>query len=79
VPISSRHYNIKNHKLVFAKADDAQTREFMQAKVFWLAFTMSGEKQDAKVWVGDVYDADYMGTPRSICSRSRRHWRMKGY
>jgi len=62
VPISSRHYNIKNHKLVFAKADDAQTREFMQAKVFWLAFKMSGEKQDAKVWVGDVYDADYMGT-----------------
>jgi len=32
VPISSRHYNIKNHKLVFAKADDAQTREFMQAR-----------------------------------------------
>ena len=62
VPISSRHYNIKNHKLVFAKADDAQIREFMQAKVFWLAFKMGGEKQEARVWVGDVYDADYMGT-----------------
>jgi hypothetical protein len=62
VPISSRHYNIKNHKLVFAKADDAQIREFMQAKVFWLAFEMSSEKQEAKVWVGDVYDADYLGT-----------------
>ena len=62
VPISSRHYNIKNHKLVFAKADDAQIREFMQAKVFWLAFKMSSEKQEARVWVGDVYDADYMGT-----------------
>jgi len=62
VPISSRHYNIKNHKLVFAKADDAQIREFMQAKVFWLAFKMSSEKQEARVWVGDVYDADYLGT-----------------
>src|SRR6266404_4822543 len=62
VPISSRHYNIKNHKLVFAKADDTQIRDFLQAKVFWLAYKMSGEKQEAKVWVGDVYDADYMGT-----------------
>jgi hypothetical protein len=62
VPISSRHYSIKNHKLVFAKADDAQMREFLQAKVFWLAFKLSGEKRDAKVWVADVYDADYMGT-----------------
>jgi len=62
VPISSRHYNIKNHKLVFAKADDAQIREFLQAKAFWLAHKLSGEKQEAKVWVGDVYDADYMGT-----------------
>ena len=38
VPISSRHYSMKNHKLVFAKADDAQMREFLQAKLFWLAF-----------------------------------------
>ena len=62
VPISSRHYNIKNHKLVFAKADDAQIGEFLQAKVFWLAYKLSGEKRDARVWVADVYDADYMGT-----------------
>src|SRR4051794_37455868 len=27
-PISSRHYSMKNHKLVFAKADDVQMREF---------------------------------------------------
>ena len=65
VPISSRHYNIKNHKLVFAKADDAQIRDFLQAKVFWLAHKLSGEKRDAKVWIADVYDADYMGTAAS--------------
>src|SRR5205823_1123756 len=62
VPISSRHYSIKNHKLVFAKADDPQIREFLQAKVFWLAYKLSGEKRDARVWIADVYDADYMGT-----------------
>jgi hypothetical protein len=62
VPISSRHYSIKNHKLVFAKADDAQIRDFLQAKVYWLAYKLSGEKRDAKVWMADVYDADYMGT-----------------
>jgi hypothetical protein len=61
VPISSRHYNIKNHKLVFAKADHAQIRAFLQAKVFWLAYKLGGEKRDAKVWIADVYDADYMG------------------
>jgi len=65
VPISSRHYSIKNHKLVFAKADDAQIREFLQAKVFWLAYKLNGEKRDTKVWIADVYDADYMGTPAS--------------
>jgi hypothetical protein len=65
VPISSRHYNIKNHKLVFAKADDAQVRDFLQTKVFWLAHKLSGEKHDAKVWIADVYDADYMGTAAS--------------
>ena len=62
VPISSRHYNIKNHKLVFAKADDAQIREFLQSKVFWLAYRLPGDKRDVKVWVADVYDADYLGT-----------------
>src|SRR5437764_1818339 len=62
VPISSRHYSIRNRKLVFAKADDAQVREFLQAKVFWLAYRLSGEKRDAKVWIADSYDADYMGT-----------------
>src|SRR3954453_22614232 len=54
VPISSRHYSIKNHKLVFAKADDAQIREFLQANVFWMAYKLNSEKRGAKVWVADV-------------------------
>jgi hypothetical protein len=62
VPISSRHYSIRNRKLVFAKADDAQIKEFLQAKVYWLAYRMSGDDRKAKVWIADVYDADYMGT-----------------
>jgi len=62
VPISSRHYSIKNHKLVFAKADDAQMREFLEAKAFWLAFKLNAEKRGAKIWIADVYDADYLGT-----------------
>src|SRR4051794_17920263 len=62
VPISSRHYSIKNHKLVFVKADDAQAREFLQAKVFWLAYKLNSDKRDGKVWIADVYDADYLGT-----------------
>src|SRR3954447_16530839 len=62
VPISSRHYSIRNRKLVFAKADDAQIKEFLQAKVYWLAYRMSDDDRKAKVWIADVYDADYMGT-----------------
>jgi hypothetical protein len=61
VSISSRHYNMKNHKLVFAKADDQQIRQFLQAKVYWLAYRMSGDDRNAKVWIADVYDADYLG------------------
>jgi hypothetical protein len=65
VPISSRHYNMKNHKLVFAKADDQQIRQFLQAKVYWLAYRLGGDNRDAKVWIADTYDADYMGTTRA--------------
>src|SRR3954465_4880853 len=54
VPISSRHYSIKNHKLVFAKADDAQMRDFLVAKVFWLAYKLPGTR-DSKVWIADLY------------------------
>ena len=62
VPISSRHYNMKDHKLVFAKADDAQIRQFLEAKVYWLAYRMSGDDRGARVWINDVFDADYLGT-----------------
>jgi len=62
VPISSRHYNMKDHKLVFAKADDAQIRQFLEAKVYWLAYRMSGGDRNARVWINDVFDADYLGT-----------------
>lgn len=62
VPISSRHYSIRNRKLVFAKADDPQIKQFLAAKVYWLAYRMSGDDRKAQVWIADVYDADYMGT-----------------
>src|SRR5437763_16921692 len=59
VPISSRHYNLKNHKLVFAKAEDPQIKQFLAAKVSWLAYRMGGDDRNAKVWIADVYDGDY--------------------
>jgi hypothetical protein len=60
VTISSRHYSIKNQKLVFAKANDEQMEEFIRSKVYWLAYKLSGA--DAKVWLADPYDAEYLGT-----------------
>ncbi len=60
VPVSSRHYDFKNHKLIFTKATDAQIEDFLAKKVFWLGAKLGGP--DARVWIADPYDADYLNT-----------------
>jgi hypothetical protein len=60
VPVSSRHYDFKQKKLSFTKASDAQVADFLQRKVYWLAFKLGGP--EARVWAADPYDAEYLNT-----------------
>ena len=60
VPVSSRHYDFKNKKLIFAKASEAQLADFLLRKVYWLALKLGGPQ--ARVWLADPYDAEYLNT-----------------
>jgi len=55
VPISSRHYSVKRKAFVFAHPSEAELREFVERKIFWLG-------RDAAVWMADPYDALYLNT-----------------
>jgi hypothetical protein len=54
VPISSRHYNVKTKTFSFAHASDAELRDFLERKIFWLG-------RERPVPVEDPYDVQYLG------------------
>ena len=54
VPISSRHYNVKTTTFMFAHASDADVREFLERKIFWLG-------REAPVRIEDARDVLYLG------------------
>lgn len=58
VAFSSRHYDFKRAKWVFGKASDEAIAELIERKVFWQT-RLGGE---AKVWIGDPVDAQYLET-----------------
>ena len=55
VPISSRHYSVKKKVFEFAHPSEAELREFVERKIFWLG-------KEAAVWIADPYDALYVNT-----------------
>jgi hypothetical protein len=54
VPVSSRHYNVKKKSFEFAHPGDAELRDFLQRKIFWLG-------RETPVWIEDPYDQLYLG------------------
>ncbi|MCI0350647.1 MAG: hypothetical protein L0Z53_14580 [Acidobacteriales bacterium] len=55
VPISSRHYSVRKKAFEFAHPSEAELREFVERKIFWLG-------REAAVWIADPYDALYLNT-----------------
>ena len=55
VPISSRHYSVRRKAFEFAHPSEAELREFVERKIFWLG-------REAAAWIADPYDALYLNT-----------------
>jgi hypothetical protein len=74
VAFSSRHYDFKRSKWVFGKASDEVIATFIERKVYWETKVKSnsppsrterekdGAPANAKVWIGDPTDAQYLET-----------------
>ena len=59
VPVSTRYYSFRHKRFVFSDTNDAQRKEFVRAKVFWIGVRL-GERKP--VWIADPYDAQYLDT-----------------
>src|SRR5581483_3933532 len=59
VPVSSRHYDFKSKKLIFARASEKQIYAFLQRKVFWLRARAGADADPA-----DQFDLDYLNATK---------------
>lgn len=59
VPVTTRYYNAKHKKFVFNDTTEAQQREFLAAKTYWLSGVLGSGQP---VWLIDPRDAQYLDT-----------------
>ena len=66
VPLTTRYYSPKLKKFVFNDTTEAQRKEFLAAKAYWLSGVLGG---NAPVWMLDPRDAQYLDTSIDDLSR----------
>ena len=59
VPLTTRYYSPKLKKFVFNDTTEAQRKEFLTAKAYWLSGVLGGSEP---VWMLDPRDAQYLDT-----------------
>lgn len=59
VPVTTRYYSAKQQRFIFNDTTEAQRKDFVAAKVFWLSGVLGG---GAPVWITDPRDAQYLNT-----------------
>ena len=59
VPVTTRYYSRWQKKFVFADTTEAQRREFIALKAYWLSSVLGGNEP---VWMADPRDAQYLNT-----------------
>src|SRR6185312_16414562 len=59
VPVTTRYYNPKQKKFIFNDTTEAQRREYLAAKVYWLSGVLGG---GGPVRLADPRDAQYLDT-----------------
>src|ERR1700722_9770915 len=60
LPFSSRHYNFKQKRWVFGKAEDDEIARMIERKVYWQTRLVGGD-----VWLGDPTEALYVESTTS--------------
>lgn len=75
VPVTTRYYNPKQKKFVFNDTTEAQRREFLAAKVYWLSGVL-GDGQP--VWLIDPRDAQYLDTTLEELKKTARALAVEG-
>ncbi|HXE08340.1 MAG TPA: hypothetical protein VN612_10610 [Acidobacteriaceae bacterium] len=66
VPLTTRYYLPKIHKFTFNETNEAQRKEFLAAKAYWLSGILGGK---APVWMVDPRDAQYLDTSTEELAR----------
>jgi hypothetical protein len=59
VPVTTRYYSLKRQIFIFTDTTEAERREFLAAKVFWLSHVLGNNEP---VWIADPRDAQYLNT-----------------
>jgi hypothetical protein len=59
VPVTTRYYSGRQKRFVFSDSTEAQRRDFLAIKLFWLSGVLGGSQP---VWIADPYDAQYLNT-----------------
>jgi hypothetical protein len=67
VPVTTRYYSLKQKHFVFNDTTEAQRRNFLATKAYWLSGVLGG---GAPVWILDPRDAQYLNTTVEELRRS---------
>jgi hypothetical protein len=59
VPVTTRYYSLKRKEFIFNDTDEAQRKEFLKGKVYWLSGVLGAGQP---IWVADPRDAQYLNT-----------------
>ncbi len=59
VPVTTRYYSRWQKKFIFADTTEAQRREFIALKAYWLSSVLGNNEP---VWMADPRDAQYLNT-----------------
>ncbi len=75
VAISSRHYDFKHRRLIFARADDEQVRDFLLRKAYW---TEARAGHPVPAWLTDPLDLEYLNTSSEQMMAAARRLEAEG-
>ncbi|HEY0306794.1 MAG TPA: hypothetical protein VGB94_01395 [Acidobacteriaceae bacterium] len=59
VAVTTRYYSTRHHRFVFNDTDEAQRKQYVAARVFWLSGVLGESKP---LWIADNRDAQYLNT-----------------
>lgn len=61
VEVSSRYLNFKTNEIRFLTANEDHLADFLKKKLYWL--NRSAVSRNAKLWIADPFDVQYLGVP----------------